>query len=77
MQGVKGLDQPLVHLGPCHWEVILNKDGDSECELLIARLRQNNILWIVNQLQQLCLDRSLELLKLTLLLANLLNTLRC
>ena len=63
VQCVQRLDQPLVHLGPSDWEVILDEDGDHEGQLLIAALGQDNILRVVDHLEQLRLNLRLKLVR--------------
>ena len=63
MQGIQRLIEPLVHLRPGHWKVILHKDGDHESQLLVAALRQDHILRVIDHLQQLTLYLNAKLVR--------------
>ena len=58
MESVDRLNEKLIHLGPGHWEVILDEDSDDESQLVVATLRQDHVLWMVDHPQQLCLNLS-------------------
>ena len=62
MQRFERFRQPLVHLWPSHRKVILDKDSDHKCELLIAALRENDVLRVVDHLQELGFDLLAQLL---------------
>lgn len=56
VQCFKGLAEPLIHLGPLHWEVILDEDSDHERKLLVAGLGQDDVFRVVDHSEQLSLD---------------------
>lgn len=63
VERVQRLYQPLVHLRPRHWEVILDEYSDNEGQLLITTFRQNHILRVVYHRKQLRLNLSLKLVR--------------